>query len=393
MKTKELRIDPHYPSVDDLRNEAKRKIPKFAFEYLDGGCNEDVNLIKNTEEIRKVELIPNYLSSHTTSSLKTELFGHVYDAPFGIAPVGLQGLMWPNSPEILAKAAFDQNIPFILSTVSTSSIERISEITEGNAWFQLYHPTDNDLRDDIIRRAEVAECPVLVLLCDVPTFGFRPRDIRNGLAMPPSLSVRNIMQILGKPEWALKTLIHGQPNFATLQPYMPKNLDLKQLGKFMDQTFSGRLNEEKIKPIRDMWKGKLILKGVANEADAEKAISLGLDGIIVSNHGGRQLDAGESTIRPLTRIADMYREHIKVMMDSGIRSGPDIARCLASGADFTFLGRSFMYGVGALDDKGGNHTISLLKTELQQVMEQICCENIEDFHKFINPRQIELSVF
>lgn len=378
-KKKEIRINSKYPSVDDLRNRAKKRIPKFAFEYLDGGCNEDVNLHKNTAEIRDVELLPYYLSKHTGSSMKTELFGQVYDAPFGIAPVGLQGLMWPKAPEILAESAFEHNIPFILSTVTTSSIERISEITEGRAWFQLYHPTEDAVRNDIIKRAEAAECPVLVILADVPTFGFRPRDVRNGLAMPPKMSVKNILQILGKPNWAMQTLIHGQPNFETLKPYMPKGLDLAQLGKFMDRTFSGRLNEEKIRPIRDMWKGKLVIKGIANEADAESAIKLGLDGIIVSNHGGRQLDAGESTIKPLTRIAAKYGDQIKVMMDSGLRGGPDIARTMASGAEFTFLGRSFMYGVAALGAKGGDHTISLLKTELQQVMEQICCEEVKDF--------------
>ncbi|PCJ94482.1 MAG: alpha-hydroxy-acid oxidizing enzyme [Flavobacteriaceae bacterium] len=374
-----LTYNTKYPSIKDLRNKAKKKIPKFAFEYLDGGCNEDVNLDKNTSELRKVEMKPYYLTKHTKSVMKTTLFGHEYDAPFGIAPIGLQGLMWPNSPEILAKAAFEHNIPFVLSTVTTSSIERIGEITEGNAWFQLYHPAENSLRDDIIKRAAAADYPVLVLLCDVPTFGFRPRDIRNGLAMPPRMSIKNILQVMGRPEWAMKTLIHGQPNFATLKPYMPADLDLKQLGKFMDQTFSGRLNEEKIAPIRDMWKGKIVLKGVASEKDTETAIKLGLDGIVVSNHGGRQLDAGQSTIKPLVPIADKYGDKIKVMMDSGLRSGPDIARTLASGAEFAFLGRSFMYGVSALGNQGGNHTISLLKTELQQVMEQICCERVEDF--------------
>jgi L-lactate dehydrogenase (cytochrome) len=384
-KKKEIKINSAYPSIDDLREKAKRKIPRFAFEYLDGGCNEDVNLHKNTKEIRDVELLPYYLSKHTGSSMKTELFGHTYDAPFGIAPVGLQGLMWPNAPEILAKSAFEHNIPFVLSTVTTSSIERVAEITEGSAWFQLYHPTENRLRDDIIKRAAAAECPVLVILCDVPTFGFRPRDVRNGLAMPPKMSVKNILQVLGKPEWAMKTLLQGQPSFETLKPYMPKNLDLRQLGKFMDSTFSGRLNEEKIKPIRDMWKGKLVLKGVANEADAEKALGLGMDGIIVSNHGGRQLDAGESSIKPLTRIAQAYGDKMTVMMDSGLRSGPDVARAMASGAKFTFMGRSFMYGVSALGSKGGDHTISLLKTELQQVMEQICCATTKDFPEHLIP--------
>jgi L-lactate dehydrogenase (cytochrome) len=196
--------------------------------------------------------------------------------------------------------------------------------------------------------------------------------------MPPKMSVKNIIQVLGKPSWALNTLRYGQPNFETLKPYMPKGLDLKQLGKFMNDTFSGRLNEEKIKPIRDMWKGKLVLKGVASEVDAQEAIRLGLDGIIVSNHGGRQLDAGESSIKPLTSIAKKYGDQIEVMMDSGIRSGPDVARALASGAKFTFMGRSFMYGTAALGKQGGNHTISLLKTELQQVMEQLCCEKVEN---------------
>ncbi|MGW9685732.1 alpha-hydroxy acid oxidase [Flagellimonas sp. 2504JD1-5] len=378
-KTNNLEYNTRYPSIEDLRTRAKQRIPRFAFEYLDGGCNEEVNLRKNTSEIREVELKPKYLNANPNSSLKTELFGHEYDAPFGIAPVGLQGLMWPNASEILAKAAFEHNIPFILSTVTTCSIEKASELTEGKAWFQLYHPTENSVRDDMIARAQAAECPVLVLLCDVPTFGFRPKEIKNGLSMPPKMTINNMLQILGKPRWAMETLLHGQPNFETLKPYMPKNLNLKHLGLFMDKLFSKRMPEEKIGPIRDKWKGKLVLKGVATEEDAERAIKLGLDGIIVSNHGGRQLDAGESTIKPLTRIAENYGDQIKVMMDSGIRSGPDIARTMASGADFTFMGRSFMYGAAALGKEGGNHTISLLKTQLQQVMHQIGCERTTDF--------------
>ncbi|MBT3468449.1 MAG: alpha-hydroxy-acid oxidizing protein [Opitutae bacterium] len=374
-----LEIDDRYPNIDDLRERARQRIPRFAFEYLDGGCNEDVNLHRNTADIRDVELIPQYLTKHTGSEMKTELFGHTYDAPFGISPIGLQGLMWPRAPEILAKAAYDHNVPFILSTVSTSSIETISEVSNGQAWFQLYHPTEDHVRDDVIKRAEAAGCPALVILCDVPTFGYRPRDIRNGLAMPPKMTLRNILQIMGKPNWALRTLFAGQPTFETLKPYTPKGLNLKQLGLFMDKTFSGRLNEEKIKPIRDMWPRKLVLKGVASEEDAQRAVDLGLDGIIVSNHGGRQLDAGQSAIKPLTAIAAKFKDKIKVMMDSGIRSGPDIARTLASGADFTFLGRTFMYGAAALGSKGGHHTISILKRQLQQVMEQICCERIEDF--------------
>lgn len=379
----EIKYNSAYPSIDDLKKKAQRKIPRFAFEYLDGGCNEDVNLYKNTAELREVELKPYYLDSYSAPDMRTELFGHVYDAPFGVAPVGLQGLIWPGSPEILAKAAFEHNIPFILSTVSTSSIETIGEITEGRAWFQLYHPAEPEIRDSVIKRAADAKYPVLVLLCDVPAFGFRPRDIRNGLAMPPRMTFRNILQIMGKPEWALRTLIHGQPEFATMKQYMPKGLNMKQLGLYMNRTFSGRLNAERIKPIRDMWKGKIVLKGVASEEDTEMALKLGLDGIIVSNHGGRQLDAGQSTIRALPAIVEKYKGKLTIMMDSGVRSGPDVARVLASGADFAFMGRSFMYGVAALGKEGGNHTISILKTQLKQVMEQVCCARVSDLQKHI----------
>ncbi|MCM4157263.1 alpha-hydroxy acid oxidase [Gramella sp. AN32] len=378
-----MAVNSKYPSVEDLRQRAKERVPAFAFEYLDGGCNEDVNINRNTTEIREIQLQPRYLRNYGNSSIKTKVLGMEFDAPFGISPVGLQGLMWPNSPQILASAAYKHNIPFILSTVTTMDIEEASRLTEGKAWFQLYNPVEDSVRNDILNRASDAGCPVLVLLCDVPTFGYRPRDIRNGLALPPKMSVKNILQILGKPTWAYNTLKYGQPTFENLKPYTPEGLNLKQLGQFMDKTFSGRLNEELIKPIRDKWKGKLVLKGVASAQDTEDAIRLGFDGVIVSNHGGRQLDAGQSTIHALQNIVEKYSDQIEIMMDSGLRSGPDIARAMASGAKFTFMGRSFMYGAAALGNQGGEHTISMLKTQFQQVMDQLCCDKIEDLPKHL----------
>ena len=372
-------IDNRYPSIPDLRNKAKTKIPKFAFEYLDGGCNDDINLKRNTDRIRDVELKPKYLVPFQKPNLKSTLFGHTYDAPFGIAPIGLQGLIWPKAPDILAQAAFNHNIPFILSTVSTASLETIAEITEGKYWFQLYHPAEDSVTKDLLKRAEFSGCKVLVILADVPSFGYRPRDIRNGLAMPPKLSLKNIIQILKRPDWALKTLFNGQPNFEVLKPYMPKRLNLKQLGEFMDSTFSGRLNEEKIKKLRDIWKGKLVLKGAESLDDFEKAYQLGIDGVIISNHGGRQVDVGQATIDSLQTIAPKYKDKIKIMMDSGIRGGADVARVLAHNADFTFMGRSFMYGVSALGKNGGTHTISIIKKQLTQIMEQLGCSNLKDF--------------
>lgn len=378
----ELKINTSYPSINSLREKAKNRIPAFAFDYLDGGCNQQINLKKNTEDIRRVELSPNYLTEDTSFSLKTKLFGHEYDTPFGISPIGLQGLMWPGSPEILAKSAFQYNIPFILSTVTTASIEKIAKITEGKAWYQLYYPADEEIRKDILKRAWDSGYKVLVLLCDTPTFGYRAKEIKNGLSMPPKITIKNILQMMSKPNWVLKTLLHGKPNFSTLKPYMKKGINLSQLGKFMDATFSGRLNTERIKAIRDLWQGKIVLKGVVTEENMKQAISCGMDGVIISNHGGRQIDAGESTIRSLQSLKK-YKNEIKVMLDSGIRSGVDIARVLSSGADFTFLGRSFMYGVCALGKKGGDHTVSILKKQLQQVIEQLGCKNVGNLKDYL----------
>ena len=376
-----------YPSTEDLRSLASKKIPKFAFEYLDGGCNEDVNITRNTSDIREIELTPNYIRESFTPNLKTKLFDKTYNVPFGVAPIGLQGLIWPNSPNIIAEASKKYNFPFILSTVSTSDIETISKITDGEAWFQLYYPSNKTIRYDILKRAEDSGCPVLVLLCDVPSFGYRPKDIKNGLAMPPKMSLNNMIQILKCPEWALKTLYNGKPNFETLKAYMKGKMNLRQLGKFMNDTFDGRLNEEKIKPIRDMWKGKIVLKGIVSEVDIEKSISLGIDGIIVSNHGGRQLDAGLSTINSMIPLIKKYDKKTTIMIDSGLRSGVDIARVLASGAKFCFLGRTFMYGVGALGNNGALHTFEMLNKQLSQVMIQIGCEKISDLKSFLHSKK------
>lgn len=371
-------INSNYPDISYLRERARKRIPRFAFEYLDGGCNAEVNLKRNTEEIRDLQLKPYYLREVIDPSLEVELMGKTYSAPFGIAPIGLQGLMWPRASEILAKAAFEHNIPYILSTVGTASLEKISEITEGNAWFQLYHPAEDNLRIDLLDRAAAAEYPVLVVLADVPSFGYRSKEIINGLSIPPKLTLRNMLQIMGCPNWAIQTLLAGTPEFKTLKPYIPKGMSLKHLGLFMNKTFDGRLNEDRLKAIREQWKGKLVMKGVASTEDVAKCVKLGLDGVIVSNHGGRQLDHGESSIGSLHPIVEQYKDQISIMMDSGIRTGPDIASSLAAGAEFAFLGRSFMYGVSALGSKGGNHTISILKKQLYQVMSQLCCARPEE---------------
>jgi L-lactate dehydrogenase (cytochrome) len=374
-----------YPSIEHLRERARRRVPRFAFEYLEGGCFSEVNLRRNTEEIREVRLQPWYLRDYAGADLRTEIFGQTYEAPFGVAPIGLQGLVWPRATEILAKATLQHQVPFILSTVATASIETVAEITGGKAWFQLYHPAEPELRDKLLDRARSAGFPVLVILADTPTFAYRPKEIRNGLSIPPRMSLRNILQMMMRPAWCLGQLAAGAPQFQTMKPYIPKGLNMKHLGLFMNRTFSGRLSADKIKAIRERWQGKLVVKGIVTPEDAELALQLGADGLIVSNHGGRQLDAGDSTIRSLAPLQSEFGSRTTLMLDSGVRSGPDVACSLAAGAKFVFMGRSFMYGVGALGRRGGDHTLIMLKRQLRQVMEQIGCERVADLPKHLLP--------
>lgn len=375
--------DSRYPSVADLKRKAKWRIPKFAFDYLDGGCNDELNLRRNESDFDDIRFKPNYLRVAGDVDLSVDLFGRSYSAPFGISPIGLQGLIWPNAPEILAQAATQHRIPYILSTVSTSSIERIAEASQGEAWFQLYHPTEDRLRDDILNRLQAVGCPVLVVLVDVPSFGLRYKEIKSGLSMPPKMNLSNILQALVCPHWGINTLKHGIPNFATLKPYMEKGLDLRQLGQFMNRTFTGKVNIEKVKAIRDLWPGALVVKGIASTEDMDAVVSIGVDGVIVSNHGGRQIDAGESSLHSLIRLTQQgqYRNKVKIMLDGGIRSGVDLARAHAVGSDFNFMGRPFMYGLGALGDRGGDHTINMFKAQLHQVMQQLSVERVKQMQE------------
>ena len=376
-------FDPRFPDVEDLKAHAQKRMPKFAFDYLVGGCMEEISVARNRADISSVQLRSQLLKTFNGSNLEVELFGHTYSAPFGIAPVGLQGLMWPRAPEILAKSAADKNIPYVLSTVSSASLESIAEISNGNAWYQLYNPTDEVIRNDLLNRIKAAQYKVLVVTVDVPTFGFRPRDIKNGLAMPPKMTVSNILQMMSKPRWLWETARAGKPEMQTLKPYMPANMKTDELAAFMNKTVMGRVDMEGLKPIRDFWQGPLVIKGLINEEDVKAAVALGADGVVISNHGGRQLDAGESSIKPLNNIAEKYKDQIKIMMDSGLRSGTNIAAALASGADFTFLGRPFVYGVGALGNKGGYHTINTLSTQLRQIMEQLGCANVSELPQYL----------
>jgi L-lactate dehydrogenase (cytochrome) len=359
--------------VADLKSIAQSRIPKFAYQYLTGGCNDDCAVRKNREALDAVLLKPSYLSACGEVDLSVTLFGRTYSAPFGIAPLGLSGLIWPRAAEFLAQAAHKANIPFVLSTLASTSIEIAAEHARENFWFQLYPPSDLSIRADLIRRAQAAGCQHLVVTIDVPTAGRRPKDIKNGLSVPPRITPRSAFQVMMRPAWALATARTGMPQFASMAPYMKNLSNLSDVANYVRTALKDVVDGAMLRQIRDSWPGKLIVKGISHIEDAEVAIEAGVDGLIVSNHGGRQLDAAEPSINTVAAIASAAGDRVVVMADSGVTSGPDIARFLARGAQLVFAGRAFTYGVGAFGEAGAEHTIDILRLELLQVLEQLRC--------------------
>ena len=361
-------------NVAQLKTLAKSRLPGFVFDYLTGGCNDDLAVSNNRKSLDQIYLQPRYLQPSAPSKLAVEILGRTYNAPFGVAPLGLSGLIWPGASEFQARAAKTANIPFILSTVASISIERAAECAEDCFWFQLYPPTDSEMLADLMKRTNAVGCKNLVVSIDVPSLGKRPRDIRNGLAVPPRVNLRNLGQVLTSPSWALATAVHGAPQFETIKPYLKNANSMSELSNFIRNTLKDIVDRNLLQRIRDEWPHQLIVKGVTSIEDAELALQCGADAIIVSNHGGRQLDASLSPVDLVSSIKTGLSNKIPVMADGGVESGVDIARFLARGADMVFSGRAMMYGVAALGASGAGHVIALLQEELNQVMEQLRCE-------------------
>jgi len=359
--------------IDDLKKRAKRRIPRFAMEYLQGGCNQETALRRNRAALDVLCLRPDYLSDFQLPDLNTEVFAQSYQLPFGIAPLGLTGLIWPQASLMHAKAAKENNIPFVLSTVSTVSIEAAATVAEENLWFQLYPPADLRIREDLLRRLEAVGCQHLVVTVDVPAAGIRPKDTKNGLSVPPKISIANIIQSARCPAWSINTLKHGLPQFASLQRYMPPQAKMQDQANFIRHHLRKPVDQLLLQQLRDRWQGKLIVKGINHVDDAKRAQALGADGIIVSNHGGRQLDAAQPVIEVLPQIVSAVSNQLVVMADSGVESGVDIARFLSCGAQMVFVGRAFLYAVAAHAEQGTQHAIDLLQQELSQVMQQLHC--------------------
>ncbi len=378
------RIQKRFPSIPHMKRPARWHIPRFAWDYLVGGIGLDENVRRNTEDLQKIQFMPRYLSAAPEPDIRTTLFGETLSAPFGVAPVGLGGLMVPGCEIEIAKAARAGNIVHVLSTHATTSLETIKPHAGPNGWFQLYPPNDPEMEADMIGRAKRAGYQVLVVTVDIPGPTRRDHDIRNGLSVPPDFGVRTVTDAALRPTWLLRLARHGVPHFENIEPYAPKDLSLAEFGEFLGRIFSGHITAERFKRIRDQWHGKIVVKGVLDPDEAAAYLALGADGIVVSNHGGRQLDAAPSAIAMLPKVRERVGREALVMVDGGVRSGLDIARMIALGADYILLGRPFIFASAAIGTAGPSHLIDVLKAELRGTMMQMGCGTLADLPGFLH---------
>ena len=366
-----------YPAISDLQKRAKQRLPLVAWEYLAMGTGEEQAVSRNRDGLNQVTLLPQFMQGAQTQNLETVLFGRKYATPFGVAPVGLTGLMWPNAEKILAKTAASYNFPYCLSTAATQTPETIGALVGQMGWFQLYPPRQDSICDDLLLRARDNGFHTLVVTADVPAASGRQRTARAGLRMPPRITPAFVWQAFNHPAWTVATLRHGLPRLRTVEKYAAAT-SIRNAAKFVGEQFGGTLSWDYLERVRTLWDGPIVLKGVLHPNDAEKALAIGIDGIGVSNHGGRQFDGAPSAIDALPTIVKQVNGRAPIVFDSGARTGLDIIRALALGADFVLLGRAFMFGVAAFGKAGGNHAAEILITELKSNMGQLGVETIDE---------------
>jgi (S)-mandelate dehydrogenase len=361
------RLRQRFPTIDDLRRRARWRVPRFAFDFVDGGANDEVCAARNIAAFRAVEVLPRYCIEMKGLSTEVELFGTRYAAPIGVAPMGSPGLMWPGAEDYLARAAQRARIPYVLATPANASIERIAELAGEVFWFQLYRFPYNDhaITFDLVRRAAAAGAHVLVPTIDSAGKSKRPRDIRNGVAVPFPITVKTAFQVATSPAWAWSLIRHGMPRTENLVPYAGPDPSQVSTARTMQLRSGGSHTWEELARLRERWPRAFVVKGILHPADAERAVSLGADGIIVSNHGGRHFDGAPPTIDVLPAIAAAVGARTTVMIDSGIRGGLDVVRALALGAKATFTGRPFVYGLAALGPSGAQHVVDLFLDEIR----------------------------
>lgn len=356
-----------FPTIEDLERRAARRIPRFAFEFLQGGAGDESGLSRNRSALRGIEIVPRYGVETQGIDPSVELFGRRYAAPVGISPIGMDGLMWPGATELFAHAAQRMNIPYLVGTLATARIEDVARWAPDVTWFQLYPLAADDHRIsfDLARRAAEAGAKVLVATLDVPVRSKRPRDLRNGFVMPFRMSWRNALQVAAAPPWLHALARRGMPRFANIEAYVGGD----DPAAFVGAHVGGGFSWDALARLRERWRGPMLVKGVLHPADAERARAIGMDGVIVSNHGGRQFDAAPASVDMLPAIAAVGRD-MTIILDSGVTSGVDMLRALACGAQSTFSARAFMLALAAIGDDGARHMAASLIEEFTLALGQ-----------------------
>jgi L-lactate dehydrogenase (cytochrome) len=360
--------EPIITCVEDLRVLAQRRVPKMFYDYADSGAWSESTYRANETDFQRIHLRQRVAVDMSNRTLASSMIGQPVSMPVALAPVGLTGMQHADGEVLAARAAAAAGVPFTLSTMSICSIEDVADSVDKPFWFQLYVMRDRDFIDRLIGRAKAARCSALVLTLDLQILGQRHKDVKNGLTAPPRMTLANVIDIASKPRWWLGMLGTKRRTFRNIVGHAPGVKDTSALSAWTAEQFDPSLNWDDVKRIKERWGGKLILKGILDTEDAELAVASGADAIIVSNHGGRQLDGAPSSISALPAIARAVGSRIEVLMDGGIRSGQDVIKALALGAKGVFIGRAYIYGLGALGEAGVAKTLEIIRKELDITM-------------------------
>jgi len=365
-------------NIADLRAIARRRVPGFVFEYVESGAEDEVTLTGNCSELGRLRLIPQTLVNTSGRHLRSTILGRAANAPLVIAPTGLNGLLHADGDVTLARAAAKLGIPYTLSTVSTTRLEEVASRAGGRLWMQLYVVKDRAIGREIMQRAAAAGYEALVFTTDANVFGNREWDQRS-YRRPGKPTLRASLDALRHPRWLWEVMVrHGMPRFRNLEPFVPANLTPMGASTVIPRLFDATISWDDIGWIREHWQGKLLLKGVLNAADAERAAALGADGIVVSNHGGRQLDYCVAAIEVLAEIKAAVGTRLAVLVDGGFRRGTDVVKALALGAEAVLLGRATLYGLIAGGAAGVDRALTILTTEIDRVLGQLGCNDVTE---------------
>jgi L-lactate dehydrogenase (cytochrome) len=359
---------PVITSIADLREMARRRVAKAIFDYVDRGSYEEETLRANQADFAAVRLRQRVAINVEGRSTRAKLLGEEMAMPVALAPVGLTGLNWADGEIVAARAAERFGVPFTLSTMSICSIEDVAGAVSKPFWFQLYVMRDRGFAAELIQRAKAAKCSALVLTLDLQIQGQRHMDLKNGLTVPPRLTLRTLLDVMTKPGWALNVLASRRKSFGNLEGRIRGADNLATLSQWIADQFDPTLSWKDVEWVKGLWGGKLVLKGILDPEDAKTAVSLGADAIVVSNHGGRQLDSTVSSIRALPEIAQAVGGRTEILLDGGIRTGQSVLKALALGAQGVMIGRAYIYGLGAMGEAGVTAALEILRKELDVTM-------------------------